>query len=73
MRKLNQILALTSASVLAAFVAASPALADGEPSYAAPAADEGRKFEWSVTFAGTSDYVFHGFSYNDEDPAFQPA
>lgn len=39
---------------------------------AAPAlADEERKFEWSVTGTGTSDYIFRGLSLNDEDPAFQ--
>lgn len=32
---------------------------------------EGNKFEWSVTASGTSDYVFRGYSYNNEDPAFQ--
>ena len=35
------------------------------------AADEGRKFSWSVTGTGTSDYVFRGLSLNNEDPAFQ--
>ncbi len=37
----------------------------------AAAADEGRKFSWSVTGTGTSDYVFRGYSLNNEDPAFQ--
>lgn len=32
---------------------------------------EERKFEWSVTATGTSDYIFRGISLNDEDPAFQ--
>lgn len=37
------------------------------------AAAEDREFTWSVTFAGTSDYVFRGLSFNNEDPAFQPS
>jgi uncharacterized protein (TIGR02001 family) len=37
------------------------------------AAAEDREFSWSVTFAGTSDYIFRGLSLNDEDPAFQPS
>lgn len=37
------------------------------------AAAEDREFSWSVTFAGTSDYIFRGLSLNDEKPAFQPS
>lgn len=37
------------------------------------AAAEDREFTWSVTFAGTSDYIFRGISTNGEDPAFQPS
>lgn len=32
---------------------------------------EERKFEWSATATGTSDYVFRGVSQTDEKPAFQ--
>ncbi|WP_244534609.1 TorF family putative porin [Hyphomicrobium sp. CS1GBMeth3] len=32
---------------------------------------EERKFEWSVTATGTSDYIFRGISLTEEDPAFQ--
>jgi uncharacterized protein (TIGR02001 family) len=35
------------------------------------AAAEDREFAWSVTLGGTSDYVFRGYSFNNEDPAFQ--
>jgi uncharacterized protein (TIGR02001 family) len=50
------------------------ALADGYGNGAAAApADEGRKFTWSLTMAGTSDYIFRGISLSDEDPAFQPS
>ncbi len=52
----------------------STAFADGEysPAQEAPA-EEGRKFTWSITLAGTSDYIFRGLSLSNEDPAFQPA
>jgi uncharacterized protein (TIGR02001 family) len=36
----------------------------------APVADTGRKLEWSVNGGLMSDYVFRGFSQNDEDPAW---
>jgi uncharacterized protein (TIGR02001 family) len=39
----------------------------GDGAKAAPA-DEGRKFTWSVTFAGTSDIMFRGLSQTKEDP-----
>lgn len=32
---------------------------------------EGNQLEWSVTATGTSDYMFRGISFNNEDPAFQ--
>lgn len=35
------------------------------------AAAEDREFAWSVTLGGTSDYIFRGYSFNNEDPAFQ--
>jgi uncharacterized protein (TIGR02001 family) len=37
------------------------------------ASAEDREFSWSVTLAGTSDYIFRGLSLNGEDPAFQPS
>ena len=40
---------------------------------AAPALAEDREFSWSVTLSGTSDYIFRGISFNNEDPAFQPS
>jgi uncharacterized protein (TIGR02001 family) len=33
--------------------------------------EEGRKFGWSITLGGTSDYVFRGVSQTSEDPAAQ--
>jgi uncharacterized protein (TIGR02001 family) len=40
---------------------------------AGAASAEDREFAWSITLAGTSDYIFRGISTNGEDPAFQPA
>ncbi len=31
--------------------------------------EEGRKFSWSITLGGTSDYIFRGISQTFEDPA----
>jgi uncharacterized protein (TIGR02001 family) len=33
---------------------------------------EDRKFGYSITLTGTSDYIFRGISLNDQMPAFQP-
>jgi uncharacterized protein (TIGR02001 family) len=60
-------------AALALAVAAAPAAADGyavESAAAAPASDA-REFSWSMTVGGTSDYVFRGLSFSDEDPAAQ--
>jgi uncharacterized protein (TIGR02001 family) len=38
---------------------------------AAPAVAEDREFGWSITLGGTSDYVFRGLSFSNEDPAAQ--
>jgi uncharacterized protein (TIGR02001 family) len=48
------------------------ALADGYSTKDAPV-EEGRKFSYSVTVGGTSDYVFRGITQTSEDPAFQAA
>ncbi|MDX2257340.1 MAG: TorF family putative porin [Hyphomicrobiaceae bacterium] len=64
----NKVLSGAAAVALSAF--AMPALADGYSGSvkdAAPAAPE-RQFTWSVNGGITSDYVFRGFSQNDEDP-----
>jgi uncharacterized protein (TIGR02001 family) len=64
---------LAASAVAAGFAFASPALAAdlGEPAAAAAPAEAAREFSWSVTGAGTSDYVFRGFSQTNEGPAFQ--
>lgn len=51
------------------------AVADGyeyEPK-AMAAPEEGRKFTYSFSLTGTSDYVFRGISQSDEDPVLQGA
>jgi len=49
------------------------ALADGYEyeGKAMAAPEEGRKFTYSFNIAGTSDYVFRGFSQTDRDPTIQ--
>ena len=49
------------------------ALADGYEyeGKAMAAPEEGRKFTYSFGLAGTSDYVFRGFSQTDRDPTIQ--
>ena len=41
-------------------------------STAALADDDVNKFGYSISITGTSDYMFRGISFNNEDPAFQP-
>lgn len=49
---------------------ALPALAQGSIKDG-PAADTGRKLEWTWNIGATTDYVFRGFSQSAERPAFQ--
>ncbi|ADJ23807.1 conserved hypothetical protein [Hyphomicrobium denitrificans ATCC 51888] len=54
-------------------VAGVAALASLAMSTAVLASDgEDRKFGYSITLTGTSDYIFRGISSNDQLPAFQP-
>lgn len=41
-------------------------------SSAVRAEDEARKFGYSISITGVSDYLFRGISLTDEKPAFQP-
>jgi uncharacterized protein (TIGR02001 family) len=60
------------ASAVALFAFAGVALADGyEGSIKDAPAKEERKFTYSFTVTGTSDYVFRGVSQSDNDPALQ--
>lgn len=54
------------------FAGAVSALALSVVALAAPASAEENKLDYSITIAGTSDYIFRGISFNKEDPAFQP-
>lgn len=72
MSKLTNIMKTASATGFALLALTGAALADGEYGSVKDApADEGRKFGWSITLGGTSDYVFRGISFTDEDPAAQ--
>ena len=70
------LISTAAALALAGAVAATPAVAGDwfkrEPAGSIKDApmDSGRKFEWSVNGGIMSDYVFRGFSQNDEDPSF---
>jgi uncharacterized protein (TIGR02001 family) len=63
---------VVGASGVMTMLFAAGALADGYSTKDAPV-EEGRKFSYSVTVGGTSDYVFRGVSQTFEDPAFQAA
>ncbi len=62
-----------TAATAAVMVFSGSALADGYGGSVkdAPVVEEGRKFGWSITLGGTSDYVFRGVSQTLEDPAAQ--
>lgn len=59
----KKLIGALSAAVLGAGVAAAPAVANEH--------GEDRKWTFSFNVAGTTDYVFRGFSQTDEKPAFQ--
>ena len=54
----------------AAGVAAIAAL--GMSTAALAADDDANKFGYSISITGTSDYMFRGISFSNQDPAFQP-
>lgn len=63
MTKTSKLVGVLSAGLLGLGAAAVPAVAD----------EHGGDRQWSFSFnvAGTTDYVFRGFSQTDEKPAFQ--
>ena len=73
MTNIKSFLGAVGVAAIAALSMSTAALAAdlGTPA-AAPAAEEERKFGYSVTISGTSDYIFRGISYTNSDPAFQP-
>jgi uncharacterized protein (TIGR02001 family) len=67
MAKRNTLARALGAAGIALTALAGPALADGY-SAPAPAAEEGRKFGYTWTVTGASDYLFRGISYTQSDP-----
>jgi uncharacterized protein (TIGR02001 family) len=72
MAESRKVLSLVGASGIALLALTSGALADGYGGSVKDApADEGRKFTYSFSITGTSDYVFRGISQTDNDPTIQ--
>jgi uncharacterized protein (TIGR02001 family) len=70
-RKVTKLFGAAGAALLAL---SGAALADGyEGSIKDAPAEEGRKFTYSFSATGTSDYVFRGISQTDNDPTIQGA
>ena len=70
-RKVTKLLGAAGAALIAL---SGAALADGyEGSIKDAPADESRKFTYSFSITGTSDYVFRGVSQTDNDPTIQGA
>jgi uncharacterized protein (TIGR02001 family) len=63
MKNTKRLFVAVGAAAAATMAMSAVALADDS---------ETRKFGYSLTMSGTSDYVFRGISSNDEKPAFQP-
>lgn len=55
------------------FIGVAGAVAAAALSFSSVAQAEDRQFSYSFTIGGTSDYVFRGLSFNNEDPAAQGA
>ena len=74
MAESRKVIKLFGAAGAALLALSGAALADGyEGSVKDAPADEGRKFTYSFTVTGTSDYVFRGISQTDNDPTIQGA
>jgi uncharacterized protein (TIGR02001 family) len=70
----RKLAAVCGAASVALLACTGAAFADGYEEYAAPPPpppDEGRKFTYSFNLAGTSDYIFRGFSQTGRDPTIQ--
>lgn len=63
MANLKSFLGAAGVAALASLAMSTAVLADD---------GEDRKFGYSITLTGTSDYIFRGISFNDQLPAFQP-
>jgi uncharacterized protein (TIGR02001 family) len=64
----NTLVRSAGAAGIALMALAGPALADGYGGAAPAPAEEGRKFGYSWTVTGASDYMFRGISYTQNDP-----
>jgi uncharacterized protein (TIGR02001 family) len=74
MAESRKVVNLLGAAGIAFVALTSGALADGyEGSIKDAPKDEGRKFTYSFSITGTSDYVFRGISQTDNDPTLQGA
>lgn len=62
MKNIRSFLGAAGVAAVAALGMSTAALAD----------DDANKFGYSITISGTSDYIFRGISFTNEDPAFQP-
>lgn len=69
----RKLAAVWGAASVALLAMSGAALADGYEQYAAPPPppDTGRQFTYSFNLAGTSDYVFRGYSQTGRDPTIQ--
>jgi len=63
MANFKSFLGATGVAALASLAMSTAVLADD---------DGDRKFGYSITLTGVSDYLFRGISYTDNKPAFQP-
>lgn len=61
MKNIRSFLGAAGVAAVAALGMSTAALADDE-----------NKFGYSITISGTSDYMFRGISFTNQDPAFQP-
>ena len=71
MAESRKVVNLLGAAGVALFALTGGALADGSIKDAP--AEEGRKFTYSFSATGTSDYVFRGITQTDNDPTIQGA
>jgi hypothetical protein len=69
MSKLSNILKTASATGIALLALTGAALADGDYGSVKDApAEEGRKFGYTWTVTGASDYMVRGLSFTEKDP-----
>jgi uncharacterized protein (TIGR02001 family) len=69
----RKLAAVCGAASVALFAVTGAAVADGEEGYSPPPPppEAARKFTYSFNLAGTSDYIFRGYSQSERDPVMQ--